>query len=125
MENYSLAVLRAAVKAAVQRTTPQVTDAQAADIVRRVIAADQPEITSDGGVRLASGETMADALGRHAQAAPHLFSPPETTVQAASDAATRAKLKAMKPADRLEAANNADAGVTGAWVRDFRKGRVQ
>lgn len=123
MENYSLAVLRAAVKAAVQRTTPQVTDSQAADIARRVIAADQPEITSDGGVRLASGETMADALGRHAQAAPHLFSPPETSVQATSDAA-RAKLKAMKPADRLEAAN-ADVGVTGAWVRDFRNGRVQ
>ncbi|MFN3878017.1 MAG: hypothetical protein ACK4MH_06545 [Brevundimonas sp.] len=110
-------------KAAVQRAAPGVTDAQASDIARRVIAADQPEITSEAEVRLASGETMADALGRHAQAAPHLFSPPETTVHATSDAA-RAKLKAMKAADRLEAANAA-VGVTGAWVREFRKGRVQ
>ncbi|MGQ2972277.1 hypothetical protein [Brevundimonas mediterranea] len=68
---------------------------------------------------------MTDALARHKQSAPHLFNPPASGAEAdATTAATRAKLKAMKPSDRLEAANNADAGVTGAWVREFRKGRV-
>lgn len=104
-----------------------VTPAQASDIARRVIAADQPQITDDGAIRLASGEAMTDALARHAQAAPHLFSPPETTAEAnATTAATRAKLRGMKAADRLEVANNADTdGVTAGWVNSFRKGRVQ
>lgn len=125
MENYSPAVLRAAVKAAVQRATPQVTDSQATDITQRVIAADLPEITFDGGVRLASGEAMADALVRHKQAAPHLFDAPSGDVQNVADAvAKRAKLRSMKAADRLEAAN-ADGGVTSAWARQFRKGGPQ
>ena len=96
-----------------------VTDAQAADIARRVIAADQPEITADGGVRLASGASLTDALARHRQAAPHLFDLPEPTAQANANE-KRAALKALKAGDRLEAANA--QGVTGAWVRDFRQG---
>lgn len=120
MQEYSPTILRAVVKAAVMSVGLGVTDAQAADIARRVIAADQPEITADGGVRLASGASLTDVLARHRQAAPHLFQPPESTAQ--NDAnEKRAKLKALKAGDRLEAAN-ADCGVTGAWVRDFRQG---
>ncbi|WP_338576510.1 hypothetical protein V8J38_14050 [Brevundimonas olei] len=123
MENYSPAVLRAVVKAAVLRAAPNITAAQGADIARRVIAADQPEITFDGDVRLASGEALSDALARHAQSAPHLFESSEASAQAdAAALATRAKLKALKPGDRLEAANS---GVTAGWVRDFRKGAAQ
>lgn len=125
MQDYSLAVLRAVVKAAVQRAAPGVTDAQAADIARRVIAADRPEITDDGGVRLASGEALGDALARHRMSAPHLFDAAPASAQADADAvAKRAKLRGMKPGDRLEAAN-ADAGVSGAWVGQFRKGGAQ
>lgn len=120
MQDYSPAILRAVVKAAVQRAAPSVTDSQAADLARRIIAADLPQITDDGGVRLASGEPLADALARHKQAAPHLFNPPEAPAQADAAAATRAKLKALKPGARLEAANA--QGVTGAWVGQFRKG---
>lgn len=122
MQSSSAVVLRAAVVAAVLTVGLGVTHAQAYDIARRIIAADQPTITTDGGIRLAAGETLTDALERHKQAAPHLF---ETAAQANADAdATRAKLKALKPADRLEAINNAQ-GVTGAWVNEFCKGRPQ
>lgn len=126
MESYPPAVIRAAVRAEVLSAGLGVTQAQADDIARRVIAADQPEITADGGVRLASGEGMGDALARHKQSAPHLFNPPSAPAEEAA-AASRAKLKAMKPADRLEAANNADAhaGVTAGWVNSFRKAGVK
>ncbi|MFC5372577.1 hypothetical protein ACFPIF_08445 [Brevundimonas faecalis] len=124
MENYFPAVLRAVVKAAVLRAAPNITDAQGADIARRVIAADQPEITSEGDVRLASGEALSDALARHARSAPHLFDAPEVSTQAGAAAASRAKLAAMKPADRLEVANNPQ-GVTAAWVSQFRKGTAK
>ncbi|MBC1182044.1 hypothetical protein HF680_05175 [Brevundimonas sp. WCHBH090558] len=123
MTDQKSAVLRAVVRAAVLRSAPGVSDAQAADISRRVIAVDLPEITGDGDIRLASGEPLVDALARHAQAAPHLFTPAEPTAQADAAAASRAKLAAMKAGARLEAANN--AGVTGTWVNDFRKGRGQ
>ena len=123
MTNTSPAVLRAAVTAAVLTAGLGVTPSQAADVARRVIAADSPELTADGGVRLASGEPLTDALARHAQAAPHLFSPPEGSAQAdAAAVATRAKLKAMKPGARLEAANG---GVTAGWVSQFRKGAAK
>lgn len=122
MQSSSTAVLRAAVTAAVLTVGLGVTHAQASDIARRIIAADQPEITADGGVRLAAGEALTDALERHKKAATHLF---ETAAQSDANAdATRAKLKAMKPAARLEAINNVQ-GVTGAWVHEFRKGRAQ
>lgn len=121
MQTPSTAVLRAAVRAEVLSAGLGVTAAQADDIARRIVAADQPELTNSGGVRLASGEPLTDALARHAQAAPHLFSPPETTAQADAGA-SRAKLAAMKPADRLEAANA--QGVTASWVNEFRKGRA-
>lgn len=122
MESYPPAVLRAAVVAAVLSAGLNVTQAQAADLARRIIAADLPQITDDGSIRLASGEPMNDALARHAQAAPHLFNPPEVPAQEAAAAlAKRAKLRNMKAADRLEAAN-ADAGVTAGWVRNFRQG---
>ena len=111
MTNTSTAVLRAAVTAAVLTAGLGVTPSQASDIARRIIAADLPEITDAGGIRLASGEALSAALARHAQAAPHLFKVPEPTAQADA-AASRAKLKAMNPADRLEAANA--QGVTGA-----------
>lgn len=123
MENYSPAVLRAAVTAAVLRAAPGVSDSQASDIARRIIAADQPELTNSGDVRLASGEALTDALERHRQSAPHLFTPAQPTAQADAAVATRAKLAAMKASDRLEAANA--QGVTAAWVNSFRKGRVQ
>lgn len=123
MQSSPPAVMRAAVTAAVLTAGLGVTPAQASDIARRVIAADQPTLTDDGGVRLASGEALTDALERHAQAAPHLFNPPEAGAQADAAAASRAKLKAMKAADRLDAANN--AGVTGAWVSQFRKGAAK
>lgn len=125
MQDYSPAILRAVVKAAVQRAAPGVTDGQAADLARRIIAADQPEITDDGDVRLASGEDMTGALARHRQSAPHLFDPAPASAKADAAAASRAKLRGMKAGDRLEAANNADAGMTGAWVREFRKGNGQ
>lgn len=124
MESYPPALLRAAVRAEVLSAGLGVTAAQADDIARRVIAADAPEITSDGGVRLASGELLGDALERHRQSAPHLFDPPELDAQADAAAASRAKLKAMNPGARLEAANNPH-GVTGAWVKGFRKGGAQ
>lgn len=121
MQDYSPAILRAVVKAAVQRAAPGVTDGQAADLARRIIAADQPEITGDGGIRLASGEALGDALERHRMSAPHLFDPSPAGAQADA-AASRAKLRGMKAADRLEAANG---GVTASWVRDFRKGAAK
>ena len=115
--------MRAAVTAVVLPAGFGVTAAQAADISRRIIAADQPEITDDGGVRLASGEALSDALERHRQSAPHLFNPPDGSAQAdAAALAKRAKLRGMKPADRLEAANG---GVTAGWVSQVRKGAAK
>lgn len=122
MENYSPAVLRAVVMAAVLRAAPNVSDSQASDIARRVISADQPEVTPDGSIRLASGETLGDALARHAQAAPHLFNAPEGSAQDAASVANRATLAALPAAARLEAANGR---VSAAWVREFRKGGAQ
>lgn len=122
------AVLRAAVSAAVARACPTASDSQISDIARRIIAQDDaPEIiesgTSIGALRWASGSDLSTLLDTLKIEAPHLF---EAAPADATTAATRAKLKAMKPADRLEAANaDAAVGVTGAWVRDFRKGRVQ
>lgn len=121
MTNTSTVVLRAAVRAEVLSAGLGVSPSQADDIARRVIAADNPELTNGGGVRLASGEPLGDALERHRMSAPHLFTPAEPTAQADATAASRARLGKMKPGARLEAAN-ADAGVTGAWVRDLRKG---
>lgn len=121
MQSSPLAVLRAAVRAEVLSAGLGVTPAQADDIARRVIAADQPELTNNGGVRLASGEPLTDALVRHRQSAPHLFDSPQAPAENAAALAKRAKLAAMKPADRLDAAN----GVSAAWVRDFRKGAAQ
>lgn len=124
MQSSLPAVLKAAVRAEVLSAGLGVSRAQADDIARRVLAADVPEITADGGVRLASGEGLGDALARHKQAAPHLFDAPESDAQAAA-ARTRAKLKAMKASDRLEAANNPDAGAIGTWVAEFQKGGAQ
>lgn len=104
--------------AAVLRAAPNVSDSQASDIARRVISADQPEVAPDGSVRLASGEALNDALARHAQAAPHLFTAPEGSPQHTASVAKRAKLAALPAAARLEAANG---GVSAAWAREFRK----
>lgn len=124
MQTPSTAVLRAAVRAEVLSAGLDVSPSQADDIARRVIASDSPELTNSGGVRLSSGEPLRDALARHKQAAPHLFDPPQAGAQ--DDAATvakRAKLKAMKPGARLEAANA--SGVTAGWVNEFRTGGAQ
>jgi Mn-dependent DtxR family transcriptional regulator len=125
MQNTPTAVLRAAVRAEVLSAGLGVTPAQADDIARRVIAADLPELTSNGGIRLASGEALGDALARHRMSAPHLFDAPEAPAQDdAAVVAARAKLAALKPADRLEAANSG-AGVTAGWVSQFRKGAAK
>lgn len=118
------AVLRAAVSAAVARACPAASDSQISDIARRIIAQDDaPEIiesgASVGGLRWASGSDLNTLLDSLRGQAPHLFDAPEPSAQEAA-AATRAKLAALKPGARLEAANN--AGVTAGWVRDFRKG---
>lgn len=124
MTDQKSAVLRAAVRAEVLSAGLGVTSGQADDIARRVIAADHPELTNIGGIRLASGEALGDALARHRMSAPHLFDAPETPAQAdAATAAKRAKLAALPAAARLEAANG--GGVTHAWVQSFRKGGSQ
>lgn len=121
------AVLRAAVSAAVARACPAASDSQISDIARRIIAQDDaPEIiesgASIGALRWASGSDLNTLLDSLRGQAPHLFNPPEASAQADATAAVaaRAKLAALKPGARLEAANN--AGVTASWVKDFRKG---
>jgi len=107
-DDQRLAVLRAALRAAVQMDGASlgVTAATAPDLVRRLEADTTPQLAADGAPRLASGETVRAALERLAadSSALHLFQ--TATTMKPSPAARRAELKAMKAADRLEAANN-------------------
>ncbi|MBD7940905.1 hypothetical protein [Brevundimonas guildfordensis] len=120
------AVLRAAVGAAVARACPAASDSQVGDITRRIIADadDAPEIIESGAnigaLRWASGSDLNTLLDALRVQAPHLFNTAGAPAQAEAAAASRAKLKAMNPGARLEAANA--QGVTGAWVSQFRKG---
>jgi hypothetical protein len=120
------AVLRAAVSAAVARACPTASDSQVSDIARRIVAQDDaPEIiesgASVGALRWASGSDLNTLLDSLRGQAPHLFDAPESSAQADA-VANRVKLAALPAGARLEAANNADTGVTAGWVKAFRKG---
>lgn len=108
-DDQHLAVLRAALRAAVQMDGAPlgVTAATASDLARRLEADAAPELAADGAPRLASGETVRAALERLAAdgSALHLFQAVKT--MAPNPDARRAELRAMGAAQRLEAANNA------------------
>lgn len=97
-----------------------VSHATADDIARRLIEESQPELTDIGDVRLASGEALTDALTRIATDAPHLFGTAEPDDGTQHKTTERARLKALKPGDRLEAANG--QGVTAHSAHQLREG---
>lgn len=118
-------VLRAAVHAAVVTAGAHlgVTHAQAHDLASLLLQ--QAELTDIGTVRLTTGETVDDALGRFANDPDnaHLFGSTPPHDDGSTKKAQRSALRALSAADRLAQANG--EGVTHAWVRTLRKGRTQ